>query len=325
MKQKMIYIPFKEYKSIGGPVTFMRNLKAYLDGSGFSYQAKSKNAKGIFFPISYKLSELDTIKQAGGSIIQRLDGIYYPSKHGSDYTVLNRDIKNIYNHYADFVIFQSEYSKKQCLAMLGPKSDTHSSIIVNGVNKKLFFPQDVTPGTNTFRFITTGNFRNADMLEPVISALDHLYGSYDFELVLIGPVVKKELLPLCRRPYVKQKGKMKLKQIALELQKSRAFIYSHLNPPCPNSVLEAVSCGLPVVGFDSGAMSELLFFSKELLAPVSDEIFQKYEDFEYKKLTAVLELLLNNYSEFRNRALEHAGFYSFEECGRRYVEVFERF
>ena len=31
-----------------------------------------------------------------------------------------------------------------------------------------------------------------------------------------------------------------------------------LNPPCPNSLIEAISVGLPCIGFDTGSFKELL-------------------------------------------------------------------
>jgi glycosyltransferase involved in cell wall biosynthesis len=31
-----------------------------------------------------------------------------------------------------------------------------------------------------------------------------------------------------------------------------------LNPSCPNAVIEAIACGLPVVAFDTGALPELV-------------------------------------------------------------------
>jgi len=70
-----IYIPFEHYQSLGGPATFMRNLQQYLDQHNYSYLFSSENAKVVFFPTSLSLSVLDKIKQQGGAIIQRLDGI----------------------------------------------------------------------------------------------------------------------------------------------------------------------------------------------------------------------------------------------------------
>src|SRR5690606_22120330 len=115
-----------------------------------------------------------------------------------------------------------------------------------------------------------------------------------------------------------------MSEVAEILQASDIFIYSHLNPPCPNSVIEAISCGLPVVGFDSGSMSELLFFSRDLLAYVSDDVFQKYENFDYKKLAEKIKLSINNFDKYKRIAREHWNLYSFEDCGKKYVHVFEK-
>ena len=44
-----------------------------------------------------------------------------------------------------------------------------------------------------------------------------------------------------------------------ELLRSAHLLYaSDLHPACPNSVLEAMACGLPVVGFDTGALPEIV-------------------------------------------------------------------
>ncbi len=321
-----IYIPFEEGRWVGGPATFMQNLESYLDRHHYSYLPSIKHARNIFFPTAFPLKKLDKIKKRGGYIIQRLDGVYYPSKHGEEYAEINCIPKIIYQDYADLVIFQSQYSLAQCFALFGTRENY--KIIINGVDPSVFYPDrsfNLSAVQGKIRLVTTGRFRNLDMLEPVILALDQLVTQFDFELIVIGPVVNPELDPYIQRSYVRHIESLALPEIAEELRQSHIFIYSHLNPPCPNSVVEAVSCGLPVVGFDSGAMTELCFFAKELFAFVSDEVFQKYEDFDADKLAEKIMKVVEQYEHYRQVALAHSHLYSFDECGRRYREVFDRY
>lgn len=321
---RKIFIPFEKNEKIGGPMTFMRNLQNYLDEAGFRYTTCPLFARGIFFPIAYNLHIIKWIKFFGGKVVQRLDGIYYPSKHGKEYEKLNESIKNIYQNFSDYVVFQSEYSRRQCFSMFGEKRETECGIIVNGVNSKIFFPKDKKEKSEKIKFITTGNFRSIDMLEPIILALDSLSGKFEFELLIIGPVTNDRLKKYLERSYVNHVGPKKLQEVAEILREADIFIFSGMNPPCPNSVLEAVASGLPVVGFESGSMPELLHFNKELLAHVSDEIFQKYEDFDPEKLAEKIELAATQYGKYKSTAMKSIRLYSLENCGKKYVEVFNK-
>ena len=304
----------------------MRNLKYYLDQQGYEYSKHLHKTQGIFFPIQYDLKTLEHYKRNSGVIIQRLDGVYYPSKHGQAYLERNKLIKEIYLNYADHIVFQSKHSKDQCFEMLGEKSDSDYAIVYNGVNKSIFFPltNPIQTGKAKFRIVTTGNFRNIDMLEPIILALDKLENEIEFELQIIGPIRNSAMRNYLGRNYLRLDGPKEADEIADSLRKADIFIYSHLNPPCPNSVLEAISSGLPVIGFDSGAMSELCFFSKELLVPVSNKTFQSYEELDHEKLSELILFAFHNLERFREIALQYSNLYGLNAMGEQYVEIFER-
>jgi glycosyltransferase involved in cell wall biosynthesis len=319
-----IYIPFDIYTSVGGPSTFMMNLKEYLDVNAYKYLIDPQKASAMFFPIKFNERVIKSIKKRNGGVIQRLDGIFYPSKHGNIFEELNKEIRSIYLNYSDHVIFQSKYSKKQCFNMFGEINENNYSIIFNGVNKKIFYPNNKIIFDDKYKLVTTGNFRNIDMLEPAVKALDKLANTFNFEFHIVGPVVDESLKEYLKRDYIIYHGILDSAQVAQLLRKSDIFIYSHLNPPCPNSVIEAMSTGLPIVGFDSGSMKELCWFSNDLLAFVSEDTFQKYEDFNYNLLAEKLKKCIKNYSYYRTIALDHAYLYSFEECGAKYVEVFKK-
>ncbi len=317
-------IPFPKFTRIGGPTTFMNNLQRYLDEQGFFYVTNPKKAESIFFPVCFSKRILEKIMNKGGVIIQRLDGIFYPSKHHDKYEELNKDIKDVYQNYADFIIFQGDHSRDQCFSMFGEKNKEQHTIIINGVDKSVFYPEKDLhrESKREIKFATTGNFRNLDMLEPIIQALDLIKGQIHFEFVLCGPIKNKLLMPLLKKEYVTHRIENDPAKLASQLRSMDIFIYSFLNPPCPNSVLEAISCALPVVGFDSGSLSELLFFSRELLAPVKGEIFQKYEDFKPQKLAEKIMTAVDSFDLYKKKANEHSHLYSFEECGRKYLDVF---
>ncbi len=323
MSNKDLFIPFERFSMLGGPATFMRNLRKYLDMKNYGYSSDDKNCGGMFFPIAYDLGRVERVAAQKLPVIQRLDGVHYEGKHGAAYAEMNREWEIIYNRYATSVIFQSEYSKKQCFRMFGEIPESKYTTIINGVDKEIFYPsRKQTDNSECIRFITTGSYRNIDMLEPVIKAFDTLSSEINFELNIVGPVKNPDLEKFLDRDYVRYHGAKELSELAELLRTSDVYIYSHLNPPCPNSVLEAISCGLPVVGFNSGSMSELLFFAKELLADVSDEVFQVYEDFDYKKLREKILFVCGRLEEYQKIAKEHSYLYSFEKCCEQYQQVF---
>lgn len=321
--QKKIFIPDNE-SYIGGPKTFLTNLGEYFKKNSIEITDELKKAALILFPVAYDKERLLEFKKNGGKIIQRLDGIYYPSKHNPDELEFNKVIQDIYLEYSDYVIFQSEYSKAQCFKMLGVKSSDNYSIIINGVNKDIFYPAEENIIKDEIQLISTGNFRNIDMIEPIVLALDTLADKYKFKLNIAGRISNPELKKFFDRKYISLKGELDLGGVSQELRSNNIFLYSHLNPPCPNSVIEAISSGLPVVGFDSGSMSELLPFSTDLLAKVSDDLFQVYKDFDSRKLAEKIEYLFNNFEKYSNTARDNSKLYDFQECGNSYVNVFNK-
>lgn len=323
----MIYIPFIENtKAIGGPATFMNNLKEYLLKEGYPFMddlKNYKNADSIFFPISFNSKVLDFFKRNNLPIIQRLDGVYYPSKHGLKYIYLNREIKKDYLKYSNFIIFQSEFCKTECFIMLGEIDKDKYRIIYNGADKNIFFPVNKNFNKSKIIFTATGSFRSKDMIEPIVLALDLLKEKYDIEFRVIGPILNEKTKDFIKRQYIKYLGKMDRKEISRQLQKTDIVIYCQLNPPCPNSVIEAISCGVPVVGFDTGAMKEILYFCPELLAYVSKDVFQKYIDFKHERLLDKIVLCIENYHKFKNKFLEYSYLYDFKKTCKEYIEVFE--
>src|SRR4030066_1415739 len=203
----MIFIPFDEnIGGIGGPSTFMLNLKEHLLKIDYPFMDDSrnyKNADSIFFPISFNSKILNFFKKNNLPIIQRLDGVYYPSKHGLKYIYLNREIKKDYLKYSDFVIFQSKFCRTECFTILGEIDKSKYRIIYNGTDKAVFYPADKKFDRSKIIFTATGSFRNRDMIEPVVLALDLLKKRYNIEFRVIGPILNREIKNFTNRSYIR--------------------------------------------------------------------------------------------------------------------------
>lgn len=319
-----VYIPFDSRSSIGGPATFLKNLQGYFDKINYPYVNSLDKAGVILFPISYDLKSLKKFKARGGKICQRLDGVYYREKHGEEFFKRNQKIKDIYQDLADHVIFQSEYSRQQCFDMFGIKQANEYSIIINGVNTEIFYPdQSWNFDKGHVQFCTTGNIRGIDMFGPLIQALDLIQEKVNFSFHVVGPIKDEECAKLMDRKYIVHHGNCDLQRVADILRRSDIFLFSHLNPPCPNSVVEAIASGLPVVGFNSGAMPELLSFSPDLLADAGYKLYHSLEDFSSERLAEKLMKAVSDYPTYRRASLQAGENYSMHNCGRRYIDALE--
>jgi glycosyltransferase involved in cell wall biosynthesis len=320
-----LYIAFNEYQSLGGVGTFMANLKHYLDSVKFPYTTDINSAQHIFFPINFDFEQIKKIKAKGGKVIQRMDGVHYPTQHGPEYINLNKLTKDIYRIHSNFVVFQTEYSRRQCFVMYGERPVETYSIIVNGANLEMFYPDENRQPDKKLKLITVGNFRKQVMLEPIMQALDLIGDKALYELTVVGPIAQPELkAELLKRKYVNYIENKSSAEIAEILRQHDLYIHTNINDLCPNSVIEAVSSGLPVVGYDSGAMKELLPFSADLLAFASHDFLQLTADFKPQPLAEKITQAIENYSHYRKLSLDHARSYDFASCGASYVEVFNR-
>ena len=319
-----IFIPFSEDFD-GGPATFMGLLKQYIEKNELEYTSSCfEKISHVFFPIEYDVEYLRAWKRKGLNLIQRLDGVYYRSQYGEKAEIYNKNIKEIYKNLATTIIFQSEYSRKQCFDVMGNHGAENASVIINGTNKDLYYPladsyTKESPGV--WRFISTGNFREAHMIEPTVNALDKLWEiEQNFTYKILGSV-KPFLKDYFDRPYIKLVGSCEPNVIAEELRESDLFIYSFLNPNCPNSIIEAISTGLPVVGFCSGAMDELCHFQTELLAFVSNDVVQCYEEFSADELLIKIQKCMKEFSHWKKNSMDHAHLYDANDTLDAYMNV----
>ena len=124
------------------------------------------------------------------------------------------------------------------------------------------------------------------------------FDKYDYEFVGQSPVGFKN---------IKYTKALPQEQLAERMKKCDIFITATENDTCSNSLLEALSCGLPVIGFDSGGTTELIssggkvYNDLDQLIPLIDEVSSDLESFKSNIKVDDMKTIGNKYYEFINK------------------------
>jgi glycosyltransferase involved in cell wall biosynthesis len=228
-----------------------------------------------------KLHYLWRAKLSGIPVFQRLDGMNWLHRRTS--TGLrhflraewgNWLLRTIRRRFADLLIYQSVFVQRWWKRVAG-QVDRPYRVIHNGVDLNRYQPHGAgEPPQDRYRILLvegslgggyqTGLGHAVDMAALAKERLDK-----PLELMVVGRVkaeVARRVTAKSPVP-IRWEGLVPREKIP-ELDRSAHALYAaDLNPACPNAVIEAMACGLPVVGFDTGALSELVRDGAGLLVP----------------------------------------------------------
>lgn len=253
-----IFLPFK-IKDIGGTATFAKKFSDTIRNNGIIVSHDFSWDFDILFIIAdCSLWYPIIAKILKKKIIQRLDGVYHPATPAEKwYPLYNLKMQIIHNFLADVVIYQSEFSKLSCETFLGKTRAKNTSIIYNGVDTEKIKPRENSIPSHPIKLLTFSKFRRRDQIEPIIESVKLLdttkftldiYGSYTENLKYLF-----NNLP----PHIHFKGKKSNEELLTIINQYDIFLFSDQSA-CPNSVLEAMAAGLPVVAYDRGSIPELI-------------------------------------------------------------------
>ena len=241
---------------------------------------------------------LHGLKKRQIKIVLRLDGLR--RFYSGNLNVKGDDIQLNLINFADAIVFQSNDALMQFQKVTGNISVPHY-IIHNGVNNKLF-NMEGKAGWNRkdkLKVFTTSwssnprkGFEDIARLSEVEGIVVNFVGNWPKETaagkVILKPPLKQELL-------------------AEEYRQNDIFFFPSRNEACPNVVIEALSCGLPVIYHPSGGTPELA--AAYGIALTND-------------FNADIIAISENYDSFLEKIREDHYTFSIDHAGKKYAEAF---
>lgn len=226
-----------------------------------------------------RLLPLWQAKRQGRRIVQRLDGINWVQRvrwAGLRYTLraewANALLAFSRHYLADRVIYQSQFIRRWWEDWYGV-APVPASVILNGVDLEQYSPLGPAERpTDYIRLLVVEGSLAGGLNTGLLAAInlaDALSQRYPLELLIAGQVDERMQTLLRQRiPFsLRFLGTVPRSQIPFLMRSSHLLFSAEINPPCPNSVIEALACGLPVVGFDHGSLGELVAGDAGRLVP----------------------------------------------------------
>jgi glycosyltransferase involved in cell wall biosynthesis len=303
----------------GGMASFRLKFEQGLQRRGIdiTYDLSLKSDAVLLIAGTRNLWQLQQARKRGIRIVQRLDGINWVQRvrwTGPRYHLRaeygNAMLSLIRSRFADRVIYQSQFIRGWWEGWYGV-ARAPASVILNGVDLEVYTPHGLhqRPLDRHRLLLLEGSLAGGlnTGLFHAVSLAERLLPTHPIEVAVAGRV------DIATVNQIQNKGRVPVKFLGVipreevpGLIRSAHLLYcAEVNPPCPNSVIEALACGLPVAGFDSGSLKELVTNQAGCVVPYGANPW-KLETPDIPALAAAAEQVLEKQEPFRRAARERA-------------------
>lgn len=284
----------------GGGNQFLKALKKEFENQGI-YEENPQKADVILFNSHHSFNDGFKIKKKFREkiFLHRIAGPICLTRGGSQ--DLDRIIFKFDKLVADGIVFQSNWSKEENKKLFGISPKYESVIynapdneIFNKIGKKEFNPKE------KIKLIATSWSSNWRKGFEIYKYLDENLDFLKYEMTFVGnsPVEFKNI------KWIKP---ISLEKLAEIFKKHDIYIFASKLEACSNALIEALSCGLPVVAIEGSSNPEIVQGGGELFASKND-IIEK------------IEKVVKNFYYYQSKIPE----FSIEKVAQKYYEFAEK-
>ncbi len=309
-------------KGPGGPSSFQAKLISGLAELGISAHHDPRRAGTqaiLVIGSTHHLGDLFYAKRHHIRIVQRLDGMNWLHKrrntgwqHFLRSERMNLQLSFIRRWLADEIVYQSNFTRDWWNTVYGSLRKP-SCVIYNGVNTDVFSPKGKgNPPTDFLRLLVVeGSFKGGHErdLFNAVDAANRLSAKLDrkVELLVAGnaPQEMRKQVVCSHKATVRWMGLVPHKDIP-ELDRSAHLLFpAEINAACPNSVVEALASGLPVVSYATGSLPELIGEEGGAVVPYGNN-YWRLEEPDTDLLVDAAVRVLDRLPEYRASARKRA-------------------
>ncbi len=249
---------------------FVKSLLTYLDREGIEHTSTPGTGEDVALCVQWEpgLEVVRDLKRRGVKVVHRLDG-----RARAVVKVYERDEENrAINELADWTVFQSgyvrEHTSRACETIFGPEAaicrdPSRGSVIYNGVDTECFGsvgPREVLKGElNILHVAFTFGVRKG--VGDLVEVATLLRNNPKIHFYTVGRQEQDHAHGhlLAGLPNVTRLGVISdRRRLATLMRSAQVLFFPSREDYCPNTVLEAMSCGLPVWYHNSGGTPELV-------------------------------------------------------------------
>lgn len=281
----------------GGGNQFLKALRGYFISKNV-YSESVENADIVLFNSHHQFKELLEAKKKFPSkkFVHRIDGPVFLIRN--DTVLLDKIIYQLNNHIADATIFQSKWSRNQNYK-LGLTKNRLETTIINAPNPQIFNSEQKT------------GFEQSRKTKIIATSWSHnlIKGFETYKWLDENLDFTKNEMTFCGNSPIKFQNiqhipPLKSEELANELKKHDIFITASQKDPCSNSLIEALHCGLPAIGFNDGGHPEIIkdagevFNKKEEIPEMLHKITENYSHYKQKIKLPTMKMVGKEYFNF---------------------------